>query len=134
MVMTKADIIQEYKQAKNRRNQITILADQNLVSEQEIVDILVAGGCEVPMGYKYRKQPNNAYKEAAPKGKHKSKTVAESETVTIKRTEATRMITEKAALDTIRDFLANPEATWDEFCHYLGGVIDLVYTISKRCG
>ena len=32
MVMTKADIIQEYKQAKNRRNQITILADQNLIS------------------------------------------------------------------------------------------------------
>lgn len=132
MVMTKADIIQEYKQAKNRRNQITILADQNLISEQEVVDILLAGGCEVPMGYKYRKQPNDAYKEAAPKGKRKA--VAESETVTIKRTEATRMITEKAALDTIRDFLANPEASWDEFCLYMSGVVDLVCTVSKRCG
>ena len=132
MVMTKADIIQEYKQAKNRRNQITILADQNLISEQEIVDILVAGGCEVPMGYKYRKQPNNTY-DKAPASK-RAKPAPETETVTIKRTEATRMITEKAALDTIRDFLANPEATWDEFCHYLGGVVDLVYMVSKRCG
>lgn len=132
MVMTKADIIQEYKQAKNRRNQITILADQNLISEQEIVDILVAGGCEVP-AYKYRKKPNNTFSSAPSKGV-KGATVAESETVTIKRTEATRMITEKAALDTIRDFLANPEASWDEFCLYMSGVVDLVCTVSKRCG
>lgn len=131
MVMTKADIIQEYKQAKNRRNQITILADQNLVSEQEIVDILVAGGCEVP-SYKYRKRPNSEFKEAAPKGVRKKP--EETETFTIKRTEATRMITEKAALDTIRDFLANPEASWDEFCLYMSGVVDLVCTVSKRCG
>ena len=135
MVMTKADIIQEYKQAKNRRNQITILADQNLISEQEIVDILVAGGCEVP-AYKYRKKPNNTFSSAPSKGVKgvKKETVAESETVTIKRTEATRMITEKAALDTIRDFLANPEASWDEFCLYMSGVVDLVCTVSKRCG
>ena len=134
MVMTKGDIIQEYKQAKNRREQITILADQNLVSEQDIVDILQAGGCEVP-SYKYRKRPNSEFQGAAPKGKRKSpEKNIETETVTIRRTEATRMITEKAALDTIRDFLANPEATWDEFCHYLGGVVDLVYMVSKRCG
>lgn len=133
MVMTKADIIQEYKQAKNRRNQITILADQNLVSEQEIVDILVAGGCEVPMGYKYRKQPNNTY-DKAPASKRAKPAPEETETFTIKRTEATRMITEKAALDTIRDFLANPEASWDEFCLYMSGVVDLVCTVSKRCG
>lgn len=131
MVMTKADIIQEYKQAKNRRNQITILADQNLVSEQEIVDILVAGGCEVP-AYKYRKRPNTEFKKAAGKGIREKP--VETETITIKRTEATRMITEKAALDTIRDFLANPEASWDEFCLYMSGVVDLVCTVSKRCG
>ncbi len=134
MVMTKADIIQEYKQAKNRRNQITILADQNLISEQEVVDILLAGGCEVP-SYKYRKRPNSEFSSTPSKGKRKSpEKNIESETVTIRRTEATRMITEKAALDTIRDFLANPEATRDEFCHYLGGVVDLVYMVSKRCG
>ena len=131
MVMTKADIIQEYKQAKNRRNQITILADQNLISEQEVVDILLAGGCEVP-SYKYRKRPNSEFQGASPKGVRKKP--EETETVTIKRTEATRMMTEKAALDTIRDFLANPEATWDEFCLYMSGVVDLVCTVSKRCG
>jgi len=135
MVMTKGDIIQEYKQAKNHRAQITILADQNLVSEQAIVDILLAGGCDVPMSYKYRKLPNDTYDKAPPKGrKKKDEPALETQTVTIKRTEATKMIAERAALDTIREYLRDTEASWDEFCLFMGGVVDLICMINKRCG
>jgi len=141
MVMTKGDIIQEYKQAKNHRAQITILADQNLISEQAIVDILLAGGCDVPMGYKYRKLPNSSYDKASVKSGNKAKPkkedpdpAIETETVTIRRSEATKMIAEQAALDTVREFLKDHEKSWDEFCYFMGGVVDLVCMISKRCG
>lgn len=135
MVMTKADIIAEYNQSKNHRQQITILADQNLVGEQEIVDILTAGGCDVPMGYKYRKLPNDKYKKASEKGiKKPAPVVTETATEAIPRSMATRMIVETAALDTVREFLTDKSKTWDEFCYFMGGVVDLVCAVGKRCG
>ena len=123
MVMTKADIIAEYNQSKDRRKQITILADQNLVSEQAIVDILIAGGCSVP-SYKYRKTATGA---------RKTKTM-ETATETIPRSMATRMIVETAALDSVREFLADKGKTWNEFCWFVSGVVDLVCTVQERCG
>lgn len=123
MVMTKADIIAEYNQSKDRRKQITILADQNLVSEQAIVDILVAGGCSVP-SYKYRKTATGARKTKA----------METATETIPRSMATRMIVEMAALDTIRQFLANKDVTWEDFLVFTSGVVDLTTAVGKRCG
>lgn len=36
MVMSEGDIIQDYRQAKNKREQVGILADQNLVSKAEM--------------------------------------------------------------------------------------------------
>ena len=123
MVMTKADIIAEYNQSKDRRKQITILADQNLVSEQAIVDILIAGGCSVP-SYKYRKTATGARK--AP--------TMETATETIPRSMATRMIVETAALDTIRQFLANKDVTWEDFLVFTSGVVDLTTAVGKRCG
>lgn len=122
MVMTKADIIAEYNQSKDRRKQITILADQNLVSEQAIVDILIAGGCSVP-SYKYRKTATGARKAAM-----------ETATETIPRSMATRMIVETAALDTIRQFLANKDVTWEDFLVFTSGVVDLTTAVGKRCG
>lgn len=133
MEMTKGDIIQEYKQAKNRRAQITILADQNLVSEQDIVDILTAGGCDVP-SYKYRKtcgaKKTAPAKKPAPK---KTEPIQETVTETIPRSMATRMIVEAAALETMREFLADKTKTWDEFCWFVSGVVDLVCSVGKRC-
>lgn len=40
MQMTNSEIVMEFTQAKNRRKQVTILADQNLCTEAEIADIL----------------------------------------------------------------------------------------------
>ena len=130
MVMTKADIIAEYNQSKDHRKQITILADQNLVSEQEIADILTAGGCKVP-SYKYRKTPGST-KDRAPR--KKAAAPVETVTETIPRSMATRMIVEKAAMDVVREFMADKEKTWDELCLYMGGVVDLVCLVGKRCG
>ena len=130
MVMTKADIIAEYNQSKDHRKQITILADQNLVSEQDIVDILLAGGCKVP-SYKYRKTPGST-KNRAPR--KKAAAPVETATETIPRSMATRMIVEKAAMDVVREFVADKEKSWDELCLYMGGVVDLVCLVGKRCG
>jgi len=131
MVMTKADIIAEYNQSKDHRKQITILADQNLVSEQDIVDILLAGGCDVPMGYKYRKRPASTANRPP---KKKAAAPVETATETIPRSMATRMIVEKAAMDVVREFVADKEKSWDELCLYMGGVVDLVCLVGKRCG
>ena len=130
MVMTKADIIAEYNQSKDHRKQITILADQNLVSEQEIVDILTAGGCKVP-SYNYRKRPASTANRPP---KKKAAAPVETATETIPRSMATRMIVEKAAMDVVRDFVNDKEKTWDELCLYMGGVVDLVCLVGKRCG
>ena len=129
MVMTKADIIAEYNQSKDHRKQITILADQNRVGEQDIVDILIAGGCKVP-SYKYRKLPAGSRKSPE---KKPAPVVTETVTEAIPRVMATRMIVETAALDTVREFLADKSKTWDEFCYFMGGVVDLVCAVGKRC-
>lgn len=132
MVMTKADIIAEYNQSKDHRKQITILADQNLVGEQEIVDILLAGGCKVP-SYKYRKLPAGTRKSPEKKPAPAASVVTETVTEAIPRAMATRMIVETAALDTVREFLTDKSKTWDEFCYFMGGVVDLVCAVGKRC-
>ena len=48
MEMTKDEIIRRYKEAKDKKDQIKILADLNLCSSKEIKDILVAAGVEIP--------------------------------------------------------------------------------------
>ena len=135
MVMTKADILAEYNQSKDRRKQITILADQNLMSEQAIVDILTAGGCDVP-SYKYRKTVagSRAPKKASTKKTKAEPKPLETATETIPRSMATRMIVETAALDTVREFLKDTGKTWDEFCLFVSGVVDLTAAVGKRCG
>ena len=70
MTMSKEDIIKEFREAAVPTKQIAILADQNLCSKQEIVDILIAGGCEnVPKWYTQKKEPS---KEGAPKKTEKA--------------------------------------------------------------
>ena len=49
--MSDADIVKEYREAKNKMTQIGILADENNVRKQVIVDILRQAGCELPGSY-----------------------------------------------------------------------------------
>lgn len=47
MVMTEGEICREYRAAKNKKYQITILADQNCCKEEEIRKILIGNGIEL---------------------------------------------------------------------------------------
>lgn len=48
MIMTDKEIIQEYREAKNKATQIKILADENLCRQADIVAILREAGQPVP--------------------------------------------------------------------------------------
>lgn len=52
MMMTDAEIIREYREAKTPLKQIGILADENQCSRGKIVDILRAAGVELPAVYR----------------------------------------------------------------------------------
>lgn len=46
MYMSNADIVKEYKEAKDRSLQVRILADQNCCSVEQIIGILTASGID----------------------------------------------------------------------------------------
>lgn len=48
MNMTIAAIVRDYKEAKDKRAQIQILADMNLCEKKEIEKILSQNSCELP--------------------------------------------------------------------------------------
>lgn len=50
MYMTPGEICREYNQAKNKREQIVILADQNCCNKEEIMKILIMNGEPLPAG------------------------------------------------------------------------------------
>lgn len=52
MVMTKEDICREYRLAANKVGKVKILADMNLCTKQQIADILIEDGQEVPKWYR----------------------------------------------------------------------------------
>ena len=52
MSMNEREICREYREAKNKKYQITILADQNCCKEEEIVRILLENGEELPKNKK----------------------------------------------------------------------------------
>lgn len=56
LLMSEQQIVNEYKEAKSPRNQIAILADQNMCDKKTIVNILEAAGCELPGNYKKKKK------------------------------------------------------------------------------
>jgi len=58
MYDTNGKIITEYKQAKQKNKQITILAQLNACSREDIIAILEEGGIDVPYRYKYKGIPN----------------------------------------------------------------------------
>lgn len=55
MTMTPAEIVADYKQAKQPMKQIAILADLNGVRKEQIVQILREAGAELPGNYAKRK-------------------------------------------------------------------------------
>lgn len=65
MNMTENEIVRNYREAKNKREQVTILADLNRCEKEEIVDILLKNGVdqkELPRKRKPRKKPEEEKK------------------------------------------------------------------------
>lgn len=46
MEMTKEEIVKSYREAKDKRSQLCILADLNVCKEEKIREILIAGGID----------------------------------------------------------------------------------------
>jgi hypothetical protein len=67
MYMSNADIVKEYKEAKDRSAQVKILADQNCCSMEQIIGILVAGGIDHRCFSMLRRKQNQAAASAAEK-------------------------------------------------------------------
>ena len=67
MYMSNADIVKEYKEAKDRSAQVKILADQNCCSVEQIIGILVAGGIDHRCFSMLRRKQNQAAASAAEK-------------------------------------------------------------------
>ena len=65
MYMSNADIIKEYKEAKDRSAQVKILADQNCCSVEQIIGILVDGGIDHRCFSQLRRKQNQAAVSAA---------------------------------------------------------------------
>lgn len=65
MYMSNADIIKEYKEAKDRTAQVKILADQNCCSTERIIGILVAGGIDHRCFSQLRRKQKQAAVSAA---------------------------------------------------------------------
>ena len=56
MTMTNDEIVRDYKAAKTPAKQIAVLADLNVCTKKEIVEILREAGCELPAYYNKKKQ------------------------------------------------------------------------------
>ena len=63
MNMTENEIVRQYKEGKNQREQIKILADMNLCENEEIEKILMANGCDIPKNNPKVKRRNVSQKE-----------------------------------------------------------------------
>lgn len=55
--MTEQEICKEYREAKNKRKQIGILADENICTRGEIIQILSKNGENIDIGKKTAQQP-----------------------------------------------------------------------------
>lgn len=65
MYMSNADIVKEYKEAKDRSLQVRILADQNCCSVEQIIGILTASGIDHRCFSGLRRKLNKAAVSAA---------------------------------------------------------------------
>lgn len=65
--MNSEQICREYREAKNKKQQIGILADQNLCGKSEIIKILIEAGEDMScMEPKKKEKPKEAPKEPLP--------------------------------------------------------------------
>lgn len=64
MNMTYSEIIRQYKEGKDKREQIKILADMNLCEKEEIEKILTDNWCRIPVRTPKKNHKNESSEEA----------------------------------------------------------------------
>jgi len=74
MVMTKSEIITTMKEAKNKWEQVQILADMNLVTRSKMEAYLTSIGVEIPEKPKRGRKPGTVTKKAPAKTEQTAKT------------------------------------------------------------
>ena len=136
LLMSEQQIVNEYKEAKSPRNQIAILADQNMCDKKTIVNILEAAGCEVPGYYKKKtKDPEAAAEVFDEIAEETQKLQQEQEAPkqetpkdVIALTEALPIMIQASALDAIEALLkeADESNTGTGFRENVRGVLALV--------
>ena len=136
MTMTKDEIVRDYKAAKTPAKQIAVLADLNVCTKKEIVEILREAGCELPAYY--NKKPKQEKPEdlglqyvgsmaaTGGSGKH-------AEPVVIIPAEPVPETTDirHAAIEAIANLLARTKDAVD-FMEQVRGVLALVWAMEQK--
>lgn len=94
--MSDKEIVREYNEAKNKSEQITILADLNLMQESDIKDILAKNGIKVP-GKRGRKKMEKVAEEKAPVKKVTKTTVDD-----VPKTNVTKAAVERPKMEPVK--------------------------------
>lgn len=115
--MTDGEIVAEYKQAKSPMKQISILADQNVCSREEIIEVLRQANVELPKIYRKEAKPQAEKAPEIPKAAPAPKAYALEELKAI-------------ALDLIGE-LVLAEAS-DYFAEQVRGIFQLIKEVEKR--
>ena len=151
--MTNAEIVAEYRQAAKPQRQIEILADENMCTNKEIVEILREAGCELPKIYLPKKKVQAAETEAAAKTEEAAEPAAAEVTTEAPKDaevqdrdryhrlpaeldELMNIIVRTSAVDAIANLLVkgdkdDPDGTYD-FREQVRGVLMLVREIELR--
>lgn len=139
LTMTPDEIIAEYKQAKVPMKQIAILADENLCSKKEIVQILLDAGCPVPGQYLPKSKKDEVVKTAQAEKAKADKVADKTDTTEDKRPKGYAVppgVTLRlAALDLIEKRLPDEEAplaiAWN-FVNEIRGILQLIKEVEGR--
>ena len=146
MTMTKDEIVRDYKAAKTPAKQIAVLADLNVCTKKEIVEILREAGCELPAYY--NKKPKQEKPEdlglqyvgsmaaTGGSGKHAEPVViipAEPvpETTDIRHAAIEAIDIRHAAIEAIANLLARTKDAVD-FMEQVRGVLALVWAMEQK--
>jgi len=143
MNMTPAEIVADYRQSKTPMKQIGILADLNVCTRQEIVDILREAGEELPKNYqkkpktepKTEPEPGIPMKEIVSEQCRESIKAMVDDDDTINASEAIPLIIRCAAVEVIRKLLGEAGGSSDDavdFREQVRGVIELVAEVERR--
>lgn len=129
--MTNEEICRDYRLAKQKVKQIGILADLNDCQRKEIVEILKAGGEELPYLYQSHTQPRKRTTDAPPEAPE----MDDNETVSVR--EGLPFLVGQAALPAIVDLIDSMESNYEEqrdrTLLRIEGIVNVWKRIVERC-